>query len=271
VEGIWQKLIQVDQDIARIATAAPPKLSEKIHELIKRQFAFAADEDSRALEGAIALAKFGQFEKALVEFELLMDRPSLRVDAAKNIIRCHLALKDINKAVALYEQWLSTGHFTAEDQIRLKLFLETMLKNEGIRRDLPDGPAAAEGTAVPAMPAAEAAGAAKTPVMDLPTASATEEDMLEISAISLEVEENRRIKTVELNINFQARNVISILIPGRDKLLQNLFKKGAVVKNIQFYSAIAIFNGDAEVMSNTRIESGPRRGDFSIDLKVLLI
>jgi hypothetical protein len=146
-----------------------------------------------------------------------------------------------------------------------------MLKNEGIRRDLPDGPAAAEGTAVPAMPAAEAAGAAKTPVMDLPTASATEEDMLEISAISLEVEENRRIKTVELNINFQARNVISILIPGRDKLLQNLFKKGAVVKNIQFYSAIAIFNGDAEVMSNTRIESGPRRGDFSIDLKVLLI
>ena len=45
-----------------------PELSEKAQDLIKKLFSFSEkkDKDEAVLEGAIALAKFGQYEKAVV-------------------------------------------------------------------------------------------------------------------------------------------------------------------------------------------------------------
>lgn len=265
IEGIRNKIAVVDQAIAKIAEAPPPEVPAKIQELIKRQFAFAADEDARALEGAIALAKFGQFEKSISELDALIDRPSLRVDAAKNIIRCLIALKDIDRAVARYEGWLQSGLFAGGEVTRVKMFTETMFKKEGIARTLPSPPpkAAAEPMPIPAAPtpAPEAPKAAKPPV--------EEEEVLEITTINFTIEENRRPKPVELNVSFQSGNTVSILVAGRDKSLIECLQVGQVIEDVQFFSTIAIFPGKIEVLTNTRIESGPRRGDLSVELKVI--
>jgi tetratricopeptide (TPR) repeat protein len=261
IEGIRQKLGLVDKDIAKIADAPPPEVSPKIQELIKRQFAFASDDNARALEGAIALAKFGQFEKALSEFNALMDRQPLRVDAAKNIVRCCIALKDIDKAIAQYNGWQGSDLFTDSELTRIKLFVEAMFKKEGIDRDLP---------AAPPKPQVLPAAAPEPPVAQPPgPPAAMEEEILEINSIGITIEENRRPKTVEINVSFQSGSTISILLPSRDKLLIERLKVGTVVEDVQFYSEIAIFNGNIEVTGNTRIESGPRRGDFSVDMKVM--
>jgi len=279
IDGIRNKLNQVDHDIAAIAEAPPPEVPAKIQELIKRQFAFATDDNARALEGAIALAKFGQFEKALTEFEALLDRAALRVDAAKNIVRCHIALKQIDQAVNRYKGWLDAGVFTAGEIARVKMFIETMFKKEGISQALPSP--AAQAQPLPSPAAAQAPAAVPEPKPAAPSAApapakakaappaAEEEEILEINTISITIEENRRPKPVELNVSFQSGNTISILVAGRDKSLLDHLQVGAVIEEVQFFSVIAIFYGKAEVLTNTRIESGPRRGDCSVELKVI--
>jgi hypothetical protein len=74
---------------------------------------------------------------------------------------------------------------------------------------------------------------------------------------------------VELNVSFQSGNVISLLISHADKDLIKLFNEGDTLKDVQFYSPIAMFEGSAIVCAKNQIESGPRRGDYSIDLKVV--
>ena len=54
------------------------ELPEEVQNIIRDKFAFSED-DAGALEGAIALAKFGQFERALKEFDELIKRKSSRL------------------------------------------------------------------------------------------------------------------------------------------------------------------------------------------------
>ena len=80
------RLLETDSD-ALERELESPALSPNAQELIKKLFSFSdkKDKDEAALEGAIALAKFGQFESALAEFSELIKKDSIRVIAAKNI------------------------------------------------------------------------------------------------------------------------------------------------------------------------------------------
>ena len=49
------------------------ELSENVQNLITHLFAFSKDNDLAAIEGAVALATFGQYEKALAEFQRLLE------------------------------------------------------------------------------------------------------------------------------------------------------------------------------------------------------
>ena len=64
IDGINNKIRAVQAEIDRYEKAeVTPEMESDIQDLIKKQFSFAKD-DSGELEGAIALAKFGQFERA---------------------------------------------------------------------------------------------------------------------------------------------------------------------------------------------------------------
>ena len=107
--GISRKINILKNDISKIELAPKkPEVSENIQDLIKKMYAFSPDmdEDAKALEGAVALAKFGQFKRAIVDFNELLKRDTTRVDAAKNIIRCYMALFSIDEAISQYERWL---------------------------------------------------------------------------------------------------------------------------------------------------------------------
>jgi hypothetical protein len=45
-------------------------------------------------------------------------------------------------------------------------------------------------------------------------------------------------------------------------------KEGDVLKDLQFFSPIAMFNGSGTVSAKSQIKSGPKQGDFCLDIKI---
>ena len=67
VDVVEREIIEVDQ------LDESPDLSEEAQNLIKRVFSFSDNQDISAIEGAVALAKFGQYERAMDVFDKLIN------------------------------------------------------------------------------------------------------------------------------------------------------------------------------------------------------
>jgi hypothetical protein len=72
----------------------------------------------------------------------------------------------------------------------------------------------------------------------------------------------------EFDVNFQSGDMLSLIISKNDQGLLEDLKKGDKLEDIQFYSPIAMFKGTAIIANQTRIDAGPKQGDFCLDLKV---
>jgi hypothetical protein len=254
IAAIEKKIASLEADTKRVEQGpSSPELSGKAQDLIQKLFTFAdADnQEDQALQGAIALAKFGQFERALEELGKLLDNPQVGVEAAKNIINCHLNLSDTEQAVAQYEEWLNSDRFDSSQMERLRTFLEDNLEKKGIKKSLGHSPAVAE-------PAEEP--------QDFGT---PDEEFIDISSIGITFEEGpSKGSMVEFDVNFQSGNIISLIIPSQDKAMIATLEAGHKLNDIQFYSPIAIFKGKGIVSSKTQIKSGPKQGDFCLDIKI---
>ncbi len=71
VAGITKKINTIVKDMHKVEAAKDhPEVSAKVQDLIKKLFTVSEDkdQDAVALDGAITLAKFGQHERALLEF-----------------------------------------------------------------------------------------------------------------------------------------------------------------------------------------------------------
>ncbi|MFC1895035.1 hypothetical protein ACFL0Q_00005, partial [Thermodesulfobacteriota bacterium] len=80
MEGVHKKIAEIDGVFEKIEKApVTPPVSGKVQDLIKEVFAISADEEGGKSElvGVIALAKFGQFERAIQEFEAFLSNESL--------------------------------------------------------------------------------------------------------------------------------------------------------------------------------------------------
>ncbi len=350
IHGISEKINALKKDLTKVHEAPKkPEVSTKVQDLIKKMFLFSAerDEDTIALDGAIALAKFGQYNKALKEFNELLKKDSLRVVAAKNILRCHMDLASAEEAIAQYEQWLAGDIFNKNQLDKLRVFFENILAKEGIDKTLPQPEVAVDDLELLIMeslidepvidesvipePAIDESvidesvipepafdesvideSVIPEPVIDesLTLESVIDESLTLESVIDepvilepvidesvideplideplIEVEESQEAEVidingigitidsghqkgeiVELDVSFQSRNVISLLISQRNKYLIEDLKVGDTLNDIQFYSPIAMFTGSCVVSAISEIKSGPRQGDYSLDLKV---
>ncbi len=265
IDAVSKKIRRLKDEIQRIENAPKkPEVSTKIQDLIKKLFTFTPNlnEDARALEGAVALAKFGQFKRAILEFKALLKRDSLRVAAAKNIIRCHMALSSVDDAVAEYEQWLSDNIFLPNQQQRLWIFFENVLNKEGIDKILPQ---------------------AKMFPHDVKDQT-YEDDRLKIEEVKIEDEEDLDINSIgitfergslkeqifEFKVRFQLGKVLSLLISGREKDLIENFKVGTTINDVQYYSNIAFFNGSGLITAVKKIKIGPLRGDYCVDIEAAI-
>ena len=259
---IKKKLQILKGDIAKVENAPQtPEVSRDIQDVIKKHFAFGKGGNKSGLEGAIALAKFGQFSRALEEFTQLISIDSVRLDAAKNIFRCHMALDSLDKAVDQFTEWNSGELFLAEQMVKLRIFLQDMLNKKGVDRNLPQ---------IKEKVSVQQADTVRSEAADITLSGRIEdEDILDISSIGITLEDGpQKGQTIEFDVSFQSGNVISLLIANTEKDLIENFDTGIMLNDVQYYSPIAMFNGKGIVASKTKIESGPKKGDYSLDIKI---
>lgn len=253
VEKLKEKLTSLNADVQRLQRqASPQEMSSDIQELIRSRFSFSADPDAAALEGAVALAKFGQFERALSEFEEILRRGAHPLEAGKNILRCHLASRSMEEAVKQYRDWIDHGPFSADQMGELRAFLQDILRKKGV--DL-------------ILPAAVNRPAAPEP----PRGLRREDELMDISAVSIPIESGpEKGRTVDLEVGFQRADMISLFIPRSETELISYLSPGVKLSEVQFYSTFAVFTGTGIVSSMARINAGPLEGDYNMDMKVVL-
>ena len=258
INGISKKILALKEDIIKIEKAPKkPEVSAKMQDLIKKMVSFSPDknEDLKALDGAIALAKFGQIKRAISEFNELIKTDSLRVVAAKSMLRCHMALSSMDEAVAQYEQWISDHRFSAIQLDKLRVFLENILKKEGVEKKLPKRKPPKDSIDVVHV---------KGPEIE-------DDDILDINSMGITIYRGpQKGQVVEFKTKFQLGNVVSLLIPIRDKDLIDVFKFGDMINDIQYYSTTALYSGSGIVASVKEIKIGPLRGDYCVDIKIIL-
>jgi tetratricopeptide (TPR) repeat protein len=258
INGISKKILALKEDIIKIEKAPKkPQVSAKMQDLIKKMVSFSPDknEDLKALDGAIALAKFGQMKRAISEFNELIKTDSLRVVAAKSMLRCHMALSSMDEALAQYEQWISDHRFSTIQLDKLRVFLENILKKEGIEKKLPKRKSPKDSIDKVKI---------KGPEIE-------DDDILDINSMGISIYRGpQKGQVVEFKIRFQLGNVVSLLIPIRDKDLIDVFKVGDMINDIQYYSTAALYRGSGIITSVKEIKIGPLRGDYCVDIKIIL-
>ncbi|MFP3980530.1 MAG: hypothetical protein ACLFUY_03985 [Desulfobacterales bacterium] len=240
------------------APGQAPELSEQARDLIREMFSFDDPhvKGSSSLGGAVSLAEFGQYDQAREELESLFDYDHLRMEAARNILQYGIRHLPPEELTLVYQQWQSDERFSADEIKRLGEVLEQVLDDAGRKADA-GAPAAPE----PAPDTSEARGE-----------EIDDEDILDISAIGLPLPTGSRAgEKVELDVNFQNGRQINLVLSKGQKEIANSLETGGSIASVMFYSPVAIFSGTVYVSAKKEINSGPKQGDYTVDLKILHI
>lgn len=261
VSAITKKINALDNGIVRWdKSTSTPEVSPKVQDLIKKLFTANTSKDTdavKSLKSAITLAKFGQYKRAVKEFNQLVRIESVSVPAARNSLKCIMEISSIDDAVSQYNQWKNIKIFSPEKEQIIKQFLQDIIDKKGLQITLSsheDETPKANGSP----------GLMESALMDQ-----DDEDIIDITSIGIHFSHGpKQGEHVEMDVSFQAGNVLSLIVSSKDKLLIESLKVGVQLDDMDFYSPIAIFKGSGIVESNTRIESGPKRGDYSLDIKI---
>lgn len=247
---ISKKISAVKNDIQKIEKQPIlPEVSREEQDIIKTLFTETKDDnkESDVFEGVLTLAKFGQFERSLEELNELLKKPHLRMKAAKNILRCHMARSSIEDAYSQFQKWQSSDFFSPNQLITIRLFLEVFrfdnLK-ENVSLQLRDPEHVDE-------------------------LEITDGEFPDICSMIITFDEGPlKGGTFVLDVSFQTGNVITLFVASHKEELLNNFKVGKILERLQFNTTIAIFKGKGIVDEKVQIDSGPRRGDYRLDIKV---
>lgn len=243
-EAVKERLRDVEKDIAEIQSAPATKdLSPQLQSLIKKLFTFSKTKEVAAIEGAMALAKFGQYEEAVSELQKLLREGILPTVAAKNILRCYLSLSLPQSAVAQFKEWMRDETLSKEDLKYVRDFLVSSIKNKGINE------------VVPALSG------------EIQASVKAQDDFLDISSIKIHFHDGKRHRyAVELDVVYQVGGLTSIVVSPADRALLDSMKLGKTLHDIQFYTAVTVFRGAGIVSRKSLIEKGPRKGNYLIDI-----
>jgi tetratricopeptide (TPR) repeat protein len=247
---ISKKISAVKNDIKKIEKQPIlPEVSREQQDIIKNLFTESKDtsKESDVLEGALTLAKFGQFERSLEELNELLKAPHLRMKAAKNILRCHMARASIEDAYSQFQKWQSSNLFSPNQLITIRLFLEVFRYDnlkENVSLQLRDPEHVDE-------------------------LEITDGEFPDICSMIITFDDGPlKGGTFVLDVSFQTGNVITLFVAGHKEELLDNFKVGKMLKNLQFNTTIAIFKGKGIVDEKIKFDSGSRQGDYRLDIKV---
>jgi len=247
---ISKKIEGLENDLSRFegATAAV-QMTAKDQDLVKKLFVSSIEQSElTALEGAEALLEFGQFDKALSELNNLMENDSVRVLAAKNILRCHIGLSSIDDAVSQYQQWFSGGQFPAGQLEEVRSFLQDILVSKGIDRNLPE----------------------PVQIEDDLDDYEWEVEFVDILSIVVPLGGGKKERTKEVfDVSFQKEADLSVIIPRGDQGLIDYFKVGMRLEDVQFYASDITFIESCIVSQKMKIKLGPKKGDCVLTIRIL--
>lgn len=139
INNIADKIDGIEKEIRRVEKKVlSPRMTKESQDLITKMFdaSEGEDEDTAAMEGAKALIKFGQFDRAKVELDRLLNIESKRVEAARHIINCFFLESKFDGAVEQYRKWQTGDLFTPKQLEALKGFIERTFKNKGVQTKL---------------------------------------------------------------------------------------------------------------------------------------
>ncbi len=227
-----------------------PRMSVKEQGVVKESLFLSKDKktDSYALEVAAALLGFGQFDQAIREFEKLLKSDTLRVAAAKNIIRCHIAVSSLDSALSQYEEWLYSDFFPSDQLAKVHFFIKGILKRKGINRTIERR---------------EAATADK----EIET---EDETVLDIISVLITLDEGaEKGEGLALDVSSQNGSNISVIVSDQYQGFIDNLDVGSKLDDVQFFSPLAVLRGSGIVSGKTLINSGQKKGSYSIVIKML--
>ena len=249
-EAVRDKIQMLEENLAlEKQDRLEPELSENQQNMIKRLFSVSQTREAAKLEGAVALAEFGQYERALVEFQSLLKEGTLPVVAAKNILRCYMELSSPDLAVEQFREWVVAGDVLTPQELKLiKGFIQNLLDKKGIKKELPHLIQKSQ---------------ANTP------SSENEEGFLDISSVYVELGNGpRKGDMVEFQVTSQSGNTISVNIPGERRDLLDAFRPGLRLPELQCYSPIAVFKGKGVVLKKRKVWHGRNQGNYLLDITI---
>jgi len=247
IESTSQKLQKLD------GVQATQKVPEDAQSLMKEMYTFDDPEakGSAALGGAVALARFGQYDEAIEELNRLLEYDKLRLEAAKNILWCWVQQSYSEYAVSLYQKWLKNKLFPPDELETIKSYFNELMDEAGVDHEIDD---------VESQQTIE------------PDSEVDDDEILDISAVKFILPRGpREGEKVELEISFQSGKYIQMMISRKEKELLDSINPGDLLKDIVFYSPVAIFYGEGFVSSKSAISAGPKKGDFSLEIKIIKI
>ncbi|MFC1829904.1 hypothetical protein ACFL0O_09855 [Thermodesulfobacteriota bacterium] len=248
--AVSRKIKALEKDTHRFHSAGTTgKISTQEQDIIKQLFHLSNgdEDDSAALITAEAMLVFGQFDKALSEFQGLLKDDSLRVDAAKNILRCHIGLSALDDAVSQYREWSSNGPFSPDQLGKIHHFLQEILDKKGMDVSLPKP---------------------KTAIAARKDKTEEDEVVDVLSIIIPKDDKTQEGEDIALDVNFQRENMINVIISSEDSFLVDNLKIGMKLEDVIFFSSDAIFKSSCVVSEKREIESGPKKGDCTLVVKI---
>jgi len=164
------------------------------------------------------------------------------------MMRCHIGLSSLDNAVIQYEEWMSSGQFPPEDLGKIGSFLQKILDKEGIDRILQ----------IP-----ERASDKNEYEMD-------EEEFMDILSIVIPLNrEQQKEEDINLDVSFQKGNIISVIVPGIMVAMVDVFEVGSTLQDVKIYSTAVVFKDSCVISEKRKIESGPKKGDYTLVMKIL--
>ena len=150
------------------------------------------------------------------------------------------------------------GVFSEGNLEALKAEIEYQLASQGVEMELPE---------IKTNISSEAGGA-----LSAPEDSSEDGQVESIDIISIEIPMDagpKKGQVLGFDVDFQADNILTIIIPKKDKSQITHLNDGFRLNKIMYYSPIAIFRGDGVVKSCMEINEGPKKGDYCLDIKIV--
>ncbi|MBF0398178.1 MAG: hypothetical protein HQK78_15480, partial [Desulfobacterales bacterium] len=302
IDKILKKIALVDQKIKLIREkSSNPDISKENQDLIKKLFSFskAGDKDVGELEGAIALAKFGLYEKAIDEFDKLLEKENnyVKIMAAQNIIRCFISVRDIDKAISKYNFWVEKKFLPIDEIKKIKKIIEIYLDKKGEDKsclksfepekipeksiedfdifDFKEEPSkelskASDGEIVfEEFDLIESIDKKEEPIQNFEYEN-VDEYLDIITSISITFDKGtKKSRKLEIDINVQTGNIINLIIPKNHSAFVKELSSGSGLNDIYCYSPMADFEARGVITAKNIITYGTKSGDYSLDIKLM--